>query len=31
MNCYGYMGRLRTTGIALVATGVGHMRTTRLD
>ena len=27
----GYKGRLRTTRISLVATGVGCMRTTRLD
>ena len=30
MYCDGYKGRLRTTMIALVATGVGCMRTTML-
>ena len=29
--CDGYKERLRTTIIALVTTGVGCMRTTRLD
>ena len=31
MYCDGYKGRLRTTRIVLVATGVGCMKTTRLD
>ena len=31
MYCDGFKGRLRTTMIALMATGVGCMRTTRLE